>query len=413
MPHSDIVTLCSGSIQTNLQMPPKSRILKKTPDFAASQEASRDCGARITESLRKPVDLPALSECVVPGDRVVIAVDPETPVLSEIVTRSIEELLLVGQEGVHITLLLPPDPSGSDWSDVRSLLPVHVQQKLLTLIHDPQDETQYGYLASSAGGDRIYLNRILLDADLIITIGTIGFDSVLGYQGTTSVLYPAMSDAATIQQGHGTGHPELTPEQSRPMRTLIDEIGWLLGTQLAVQVIPDGNGMVDKVLAGMPERVQQDGQQVLNEAWRFTLKTAYDLIVISVPAHLNFGWKQIGAAVEAVCPIVRQGGRIAIIADVGVPDGPAASMLRRCAEPEDLLKPLRREPTSDAREISQLITAQQRARIYLRSSLASEIVEELGMFALESNDELQRLVNSSGTVAVLPGANYSWCEIQS
>ena len=65
MPHSDIVTLCSGSIQTNLQMPSKSRILKKTPDFAASQEASQDCGARITESLRKPVDLPALSECVV------------------------------------------------------------------------------------------------------------------------------------------------------------------------------------------------------------------------------------------------------------------------------------------------------------------------------------------------------------
>ena len=126
----------------------------------------------------------------------------------------------------------------------------------------------------------------------------------------------------------------------------------------------------------------------------------------------EFGWKQIGAAVEAVSPIIRQGGRIAIIADVAAPEGPAASMLRRCSEPEDLLKPLRIEPTSDAREFAQLITAQQRARLYLRSNLATDLVEELGMFALESADEIQRLVNSSKSSAIIRSANFSWCEIQ-
>ena len=101
-----------------------------------------------------------------------------------------------------------------------------------------------------------------------------------------------------------------------------------------------------------------------------------------------------------------------MIADLSEPQGPAATMLRRCQEPEDLLKPLRREPTVDAVEISQLIHALRRARVYLLSKLPTEVVEELGMIALADANELQRLVSTIPNCRVIPFANYTWCEVE-
>jgi len=108
---------------------------------------------------------------------------------------------------------------------------------------------------------------------------------------------------------------------------------------------------------------------------------------------------------------VNQGGRIIAVADLAVPEGPAATMMRRCQEPEDLLKPLRKEPTVDSVEITQLIKAERRARVYLLSGLESDIVEELGMIPVSDAAEFQKLAASIGPCRVIPFANYSWCEV--
>lgn len=398
------ITLSSGRMQVPVQVPEGTAIPPSADDPSVSGEQ------KISAAIHNPRDLPPLSECIVPGDRVVLVIDPETPALPEAIVTVIEQLQLVGQGDVHTTFLLPQDPSGSDWLALREQLPVHIQNQITVQIHDPEDETQRGYLASSSSGERIYLNRLLLDADLIITVGIAGFDSVLGFHGTTSAIYPALSDTEAIQQVRVSGHPELTPDQSRPVRTLIDEIGWLLGTQFTLQIIPDAQGGIGFALAGMPDRVQVAAQEILNQRWRFVSEQSFDLVVISVPAQGGFGWRQIGAALESVCRIVPQGGRIAIVADVDFPEGPGASMLRRCSDPDELLKPLRSDPTPDAREVIQLILALQRARLYLYSSIDGDLLEELGIFALSAPEELQRLIDASNSTAVIAGANYFWCD---
>ncbi|MCA9047619.1 MAG: DUF2088 domain-containing protein, partial [Planctomycetaceae bacterium] len=380
--------------------------VQRTPSENQHAEHRRLVAAALTA----PIGLPALIECVVPGDRVVIAVDPETPGWMEIVEQVTESLQLLGHGGVTITLLLPQDPSGDEWEPFLSGLPEQIRSALATRIHHPQDAEERGYLASSSGGERIYLNRQLLDADLIVTIGVIGFDSLLGYRGTSSVIFPSFSDEETIRETRVPGHPELTPDQKRPRRELVDEIGWLLGTQFTVQVLPDADGNIGRVLTGAPDQVQQAGQAELDQTWRISADDSFDLVLISVPGGV-FGWKQLGCALETACRIVEPGGRVAIVADVPIPEGPGAQMLRRTQDPEDLLKPLRRDPPEDAVEISQLIHAQRRVRLFLFSGLATEVVEELGMFSISNADELQKIVEQSRSTAVIRGANFSWCDV--
>ena len=412
MSSTKTVTLFSGGIHAPLMF--SSDAFLHSPQVGP-ETASLDAAAAVSQALRCPIGLPVLQDCAVPGDRVVVVADPATPALVEIVTQVVEELQCIAEEGVTVTILLPAEPRAESWRSLVTDCPVHMQGKVQLVVHNPSDAAQCGYLASSSGGNRVYLNKHLLDADLVVSIGVIGFDSQLGYKGTTSVVFPAFSDLDTIRETTGTGHPELTPDERRPMRELVDEIGWLLGTQFSVQVVPSADGGISRVFAGLPSDVQQQGKELLDTIWRVAVDDSFDLVVISVPASRGTqelaDWKNLGNALDMACRVVEQGGRIAIVADLESPDGPAARLLRRSANAEELLKPLRKEPMEDSVEVTQLIMASQRAGIYLLSRLDTETVEDLGVFALESESELQRLIDSSKRVAVIPGANFVWCDL--
>ncbi len=404
MTTSSELTLTSGPVSATLQQSSNLSLLTKhAAEFSVTEYCRR--------AFENPLGFPELVRCVVPGDRVVLTVDPETLFASDIISSIWEQLQTVPDGGVLLTLLLPQDHSGNQWQWLRELLPLHVQEQITVHIHDPADSSQISYIASSGNGERVYLNRLLSDADLIITVGVIAFDSLLGFRGTSSILYPTFSDAMTQQASQSQGHPELTPDQQRPFRELVDEVGWLLGTQFTVQVIPGSADAPAEILAGLPEDVMNRGKELVEKLWRVTTDELLNGVVVSIPGGSSFGWRQLGLALEQASNIVLQGGRIIVVADLSIPEGPGATMLRRCQEPEELLKPLRREPTFDSVEIAQLIQAQRRARIYLLSRLPAEVVEELGMIPLADTAELQRLVSSIDGCRVIPLANFAWCEV--
>lgn len=397
------IQLTSGPVCSSLKASVNQPLIQ-IPDQAISPSE------RCREALLNPLGYPELVRCVVPGDRVILVVDPETPFAAEIISTVWEQLQSVADGGVLLTLLLPPDHSGTGWQWLRDQFPLHVQQQITVHVHDPADSSQISYIASTSGGERIYLNRLLSDADLIITVGIIAFDGLLGFRGTSSILFPTFSDIATQQTSQSQGHPELTPVQQRPFREMIDEVGWLLGTQFTVQAIPGAAGLPAEILAGLPEDVMTHGKELVERTWRVSVEEMLEGAVISVPGGA-FGWKQLGQALENTTNIVQQGGRIVIVADLPIPEGPAATMLRRCQDPEELLKPLRREPTVDSVEFAQLIQALRRVRVYLLSQLPAELVEELGMIPVSDSAELQRLVATIEDCKCIPFANYAWCEV--
>ena len=376
--------------------------------LVGTNEPLQSVAEQCCRALLVPLGLPELSRCVVPGDSVAIVIDPETPHLIDLLIAVGEQLLSVPDSGIALSLMLPPDPGSAGWSQLVEKLPLHLQRDLTVHVHDPSATDQLSYLASSTAGDRVYLNRRISDADLLVTIGIVCFDSLLGYRGTTSAIFPAFSDTDAIQQARTQGHPELTPEQPRPYRQLIDEVGWLLGTQFSVQVVPGPGDTPLAILAGLPEDVMTVGKDLVDRVWRVRPQQEVDAVVLSVPCDASTGWKQFGNAIELATRLVQLDGRIIVVADLPVPEGPGATMLRRCHDADELLKPLRREPGQDAVEITQLINTLRHARVYLYSNMPSDIVEELGIIAIEDSAELQRLANSAMSCVALPNANYAW-----
>ena len=89
---------------------------------------------------------------------------------------------------------------------------------------------------------------------------------LMGYRGTNSVFYPGLSSADAMLRTHGQGHLELGPDEARPLRDLVDEVGWLLGNPFTVQVIPAASQGVSRVLAGVCDPVFAQGKKLLAEA---------------------------------------------------------------------------------------------------------------------------------------------------
>ncbi|MEZ6128285.1 MAG: lactate racemase domain-containing protein [Planctomycetaceae bacterium] len=365
----------------------------------------------VLAALQNPLELPQLHQCVVPGDRIAIVADLETPGVASLITQVWEQFQTAGCEDLDATLLLPADPDGHGWMHLVDSIPLHVRNQLAVHQYDPADEKQRSYLASSAGGERIYLSHYLTDADLIVTIGTITYDPLLGYRGTTSILYPAFSDAATIAESRRQMLLPAGPDDRRPMRELVDEVGWLLGTQFTLQIIPAADGSVAAAFCGAPDQVMQAGQQELNRCWRCSLEEEASLAVVSIPHDTVFGWKFFGAALESAARIVGQGGQIAVVAELPEGVGPGMEMLRRCNDPEDIVEPLEKNPTPDAVETLQIVQAFYRARIYVYSNLDATFIEDMGLQPLATETELQKLIDTAETVVVVPCANYAWVQL--
>ncbi len=374
----------------------------------------RDVRGAIRESLASPIEFPALHQAVVPGDRIALVLDRNVPSSAEIVAEVCAVLLTAGLEPDHLHVLQPAALTGPRPSDPRRLLPSDVREVVGWKIHDPTAQDSMGYLASSAGGERIYLTREVIEADLVIPIARLGYDSVQGRRHVMGAFYPGLSNTEAFTKSHGEGHSELGPDEERPLRQLVQELTWLAGIQFAIQVLPAGRrGGAARILAGQPDAVTLHGQTVLDDNWRVRVDQRGETAIVSIPTVEGepTGWEQLGAALEAACKLVVTEGRIVVLSDLAAEPSPGIEMLRSYRAAREALKPLRRESPPDLVAASQIARAADWASIYLLSRLPTPLIEDLFMTPLEHEREATRLIAQCDGCLILDGAQHVFTEI--
>ena len=374
----------------------------------------RDTRAAIRESLASPIEFPALQQAVVSGDRIVLVLDRNVPSAAEIVVEVCANLLTAGVEPDHIQILQPASLTGPRPADPRRLLPANVREVIVWKIHDPTASDSMGYLASSACGERIYLAREVLEADLVIPIASLGYDSVQGRRHLMGAFYPGLSNTEAFTKSRGEGHSELGPDDERPLRQLVSELTWLAGIQLAIQVLPAGRrGGAARILAGQPDAVTHHGQTVLDDNWRVRADQRVETVIVSIPAVEGepIGWEQLGAALDAACKLVVMEGRIIVLSDLAAEPSPGIEMLRSFHSAGEALRPLRKVSPPDLVAASQIARAVDWASVYLLSRLPSSLVEDLFMTPLEHEREATRLIAQCDECLVFDGAQYAFAEI--
>ncbi len=368
---------------------------------------------QIRNRLNSPLEFPSLSQAVLPDDRIVIALDDRTPAAPALIKGCWDALASVGVAPSSLLIAQPGSAAGKSRPDPRSALPTNIARQVRLTCHDGEDSENHAYLASTTSGERIYLAREVVDADFLFCVGTIAYDPLLGYRGTSSVLYPGLSNTEAVRKSLGQGHDELGPDDVRGLRQTIDEVGWLLGVQFALQVIPAGRDSVAQVIAGAGDAVFRRGKQQLAECWEIEVDERPETVVVAVDEVADGDqWEAIGSALETARQLVSRDGRIIVLTQAHAPLSPGLELIRDSRTPLDALQPLRMAVPDDVVAATQLAKTVDWANVYFLSRLDDDLVEDLFMVPLNEVRESLRLIEISESVAFIESALYSYGRVR-
>ena len=367
-------------------------------------EPAADFASEVRRQLTAPLDFPPLELAVVPGDRVVIALDRHTPGAAETIAAVWSVFAKRSIKPADVTILQPASWKLDQLPDPRVALPKSARDAMHWTIHDATDKKRERFLANSANGERIYLDREVIDAEFVLPIGAVGFDPLLGFRSAGSAIFPGLSNIDSMAMARGQDHSELRPEDDRPLRQLQDEVAWLLGVQFAIQILPGSAGQPAGVIGGALEPTTIAARDWLTQNWFVEQPQRSEIVVATVDSDAaGPTWEQIGVALQAARNLVQRGGKIVLLTNLSAEPSEGFRYLQQCGSPREALKPLRLESPPDLVPASRLAFAADWATVYLVSDLSTDLVESLCMTPLTSA-EAAKLIGCGGAVVLLESA---------
>jgi hypothetical protein len=379
----------------------------------------------VIRALQKPLGFPSLHLAATPGDRVVVALDPEVPEPAAIVTGLVEVLQRGGVEPSDVTVLF--GCSGETASIPSFPLPVEVLRhedhlgvspadwlrEVQVAYHNPRDRSELAYLATTRDGIPIYLNRLLVDADMVVPVSPVRLAGAPGYLGVFGSLLPLFSDDETALRYRcmAARVSEVKPKQ---LQSECDEVAWLLGSMLAVQVVAGTGGAMQSVLAGAPADLDPCAQKTAAETWAYATPFEASLVIATVAGGPNQQtWASISRALFAATQAAGASSDIVLCTELTAVPPPTHDFSGPYSTRAEGGEGRRSHRKEASRLLSQRGPVQEllefvpgHSRVFLLSGLSPDVVEELGWGHIATADEVQRLAERHGTWILLEDAQY-------
>lgn len=367
---------------------------------ACGLPAVENLAAAIESALAAPLDFPSIEKAIVPGDRVVLAVDPAIPQMPDVIAGVVAYLLRHEVQANQLAIVLAghePDDSAGIEKALSSVSETTISVEL----HDADDSTRVAYVAANQEANPIYVNRTLVDAEVVIPISCARGGGSLDYLGPYTV-FPRLSDRKTRGRFFSLARLE-NPLEREKLRAWADEAAWWTGLYVAIQVIPGYDGEVAAVLAGNPSLLEETVQRRMEAAWRTCVPESAELVMALIDGgRSQQTWDNVARAIHAARKITMRGGSIVVCTQLVREPGRALLRLSNGdRSSSSLVKQLSNDPSDDALAASVILQAVGDCHVYLYSEIASETIEALGMGAIESLGQLDHLLQQHPTLVVL------------
>jgi hypothetical protein len=160
---------------------------------------------------------------------------------------------------------------------------------------------------------------------------------------------------------------------------------------------------------GNVENVEEAILQSVKDRLMPPLEDKFELVVASIDGDREQQtWDNVARILFIAENYLAADGKIAILTELDHKPGAPFRWLASNDQDESIEQHLLKSHHPQALPAIEIFRSRSRHRIYLMSSLAREIIEELEVGALDSIDELEHLVSSSKTCLVLSGAQHRW-----
>ena len=193
--------------------------------------------------------------------------------------------------------------------------------------HDIDDDSNLVHLGQTGRGTSVIVNRRFIEADVKILVGDIEPHHFAGFSGGYKTAAIGLAGRATINHNHSmiTDPMAWIAEfDANPLRQDIEDIGRMIGVDLALNTILTTDKAVVAAFAGRPDVVMQQGIPVSREVCGTRCEKLYDIVLASAggnPKDINFYQAQ--KALTHASLFARPGGTLILVAEC--PEGSGSS----------------------------------------------------------------------------------------
>lgn len=347
---------------------------------------------------------PPLELHVVPGDRVVIGLAGNVPQAVEVVTAVAERLIASGVEPADITLLHAP---ALDGVSAETSPPLAIPPGMGTVaLFDPTAEPQTSYVDADEAGRPIHLARLLVDADVVVGVGSWGWDAAFGGRSIEGELWPTFSRKSCRQE-----LVKVLAKRGRralaPWKMSNHEATWRLGMCASLRVIAGQGGTLATAAFGLPDGVAENAR-MLAVGWSPCLKGVAMTTIASL-SNPRGGLAMLLRAVSAAARVTHPTGTVCIASRLAERPGVIFARWREGAPLDALVREAvgTGDPSliNDAFQTRFFARALGERRLVLLSDLDEATVEELELGFAAKPEVVERLAHRSDSVVVMHEAD--------
>jgi len=309
----DNVTVPFGKTDLQLELPAGWNL--RAVAEPAPYPAVDDVAAACREALEKPIGAPPLHELARGKSKVVIVLEDvarPTPVhqFAEPVADALAQAGVPDEAVTVLTGLGIHRPMSEDEVKAKIGEPLFARYKWINHNADPGEHL--AHLGRTERGTEVWLNRAVVEADLVIALGCVEPHIIASFGGGMKMILPGVAGRETVAANHAINtRPEtfnnvgLDPDKN-PMRQDLEEAAAMLDTPVfIVNAVLRGDLSIARFVAGDAIQAHREGCRTAAEIFGAPVPGKADVVITSShPMDHDFrqGAKAVANTIRALKP---------------------------------------------------------------------------------------------------------------
>lgn len=371
-------------------------LVSELHDYKAPMEGTQ----LVQEALEHPIGTPRLCDMAIDKKKiVVISSDHTRPVPSHIIMPLILKEIRRGNPDADITILISTGLNRETTrEELESKFGPEITEHETIIVHDCDDTDNMVYLGKLPSGGNMYINRLAVEADLLVAEGFIEPHFFAGFSGGRKSVLPGVASRETVMYNHNSAfiddlHSRTGIIEGNPIHNDMLYAARVAGLDFIVNVVIDSAHDPIFAVAGDCDLAHREGRDFLAS------KCQVDAVPADIVISTNGGYPldqniyQSVKGMTAAEVTVKEGGVIIMLSKAA--DGHGGKYFHETFRDEkDLNRMMKtfmdRKPEEtiiDQWQSQIFARVMLKARIVFVSSCDDKLVEELHMIPAHTMEE--------------------------
>lgn len=255
----------------------------------------KDIAAAALKAIRNPIDSKPLAEIVKPGEKIAIVVSDETRLCytEQFLPVIVQELNDKGIPDSDIDIVIATGTHRAQTPEEDILVLGKAMVKRFRVHqHDCRDLSNLVYKGTTSRGNKVYINKIVANADKIIATGAVTLHPMAGFGGGRKAIVPGVAGLETINRNHvlalaekpGDGcNPDVITAklEGNPFHEDLMECVEFVNPDFLLNVVLTSEGGLYEVVAGNWKTAFYQGCKDLLEISGIPVKEQADVVIAS------------------------------------------------------------------------------------------------------------------------------------